>query len=119
MHCLSIKRIWHALNTQLDDLIKANGREPNEVKRSMMTGTLFAKDDAELDAKLQQRSEQAGREITRDTLTERGLIYGTTKDFVDQLGALEEAGLERIMLQWIDLDGLETLAKDVLPHFHK
>ena len=113
---------WRALNTQLDALIKDNGREPNEVKRSMMTGTMFAKDDAELDAKLKQRSEQAGREITRDTLAERGLLYGTTKDFVDQLGALEEAGLERIMLQWIDLDdmdGLETLAKDVLPHFHK
>jgi len=35
----------------------------------------------------------------------------------EQLHQLEEAGLQRIMLQWLDLDdmdGLESLAKAVL-----
>jgi len=35
----------------------------------------------------------------------------------EQLQALEEAGLERVMLQWLDLDdlaGLEALAKAML-----
>jgi len=35
----------------------------------------------------------------------------------DQLRVLEDAGLQRIMLQWLDLDdldGLESLAKAVL-----
>jgi hypothetical protein len=37
---------------------------------------------------------------------------------VDQLGAFAEAGVQRIMLQWLDLDdmeGLEALATAVLP----
>jgi hypothetical protein len=40
----------------------------------------------------------------------------------DQIGQLEEAGVQRVMLQWIDLDdldGLETLGRDVLPQFTK
>jgi hypothetical protein len=37
---------------------------------------------------------------------------------VDQLSQLAEAGVQRVMLQWIDLDdleGLEAIAKHVLP----
>jgi hypothetical protein len=37
---------------------------------------------------------------------------------VDQLGAWSAAGVERIMLQWMDLDdlaGLEAFATQVLP----
>jgi F420-dependent oxidoreductase-like protein len=113
---------WKERTALLDELLQEHGREPDDIKRSMMVGTMFARSDAELDSMLQQRSEETGREVTRDTLLERGIIHGTTADFVDQLGALEEAGLERIMLQWIDqddIDGLERIAKDVLPQFHK
>ena len=38
--------------------------------------------------------------------------------FTKQLGRLAEAGVQRIMLQWLDLDdldGLEALARGVLP----
>ncbi len=35
--------------------------------------------------------------------------------FTKQLGRLAEAGVQRVMLQWLDLDGLEALARGVLP----
>jgi alkanesulfonate monooxygenase SsuD/methylene tetrahydromethanopterin reductase-like flavin-dependent oxidoreductase (luciferase family) len=50
------------------------------------------------------------------------LIVGTAPAVIDQIGAFVEAGAQRFMLQWIDLDdidGLEQIARDVLPHFHK
>ena len=40
---------------------------------------------------------------------------------IDQLGRFVDAGVERFMLQWRELedyDGLERLAREVLPHFH-
>jgi hypothetical protein len=49
---------------------------------------------------------------------ERGLIVGTPAEVKCQVGRLAEAGLQRVMLQWLDLDdlaGLEALAKAVLP----
>ena len=40
---------------------------------------------------------------------------------VNQLGQLAESGVQRVMLQWLDLDdivGLEKIARDVLPQLH-
>jgi hypothetical protein len=41
---------------------------------------------------------------------------GTGSEIIEQLGRLQEAGVQRVMLQWLDLDdlaGLEDLAKDI------
>jgi hypothetical protein len=46
---------------------------------------------------------------------------GTTAMLVDDLGRYADVGVERFMLQWLDLDdidGLEMIASEVLPHFH-
>jgi alkanesulfonate monooxygenase len=51
-------------------------------------------------------------------LRERGMIVGTPGEVVEQLGRLAEAGAQRVMLQWLDLediDGLEAIARDVIP----
>ncbi len=109
-------------NALLDDYAKDNGRDPKDIRRSMMTGTIFGKDDGDFQKTLASRNESSENTIDEAFLSERGLVYGTPSMFVDQLGALAEAGLDRIMLQWIDqddIDGLEILARDVLPHFHK
>ena len=45
------------------------------------------------------------------------MVAGSASVVKDQLLELEAAGLQRIMLQWLDLDdlvGLEALAKVVL-----
>ncbi len=98
-------------NNLLDELLAQNGREPGDVKRSMMMPNVFARNDAELKAKLEARGS------TAEELRERGAIVGTPAQFAEQIAGLEAAGLERIMIQWMDLDdidGLELLAKAVL-----
>jgi F420-dependent oxidoreductase-like protein len=98
----------------LDELLATYGRKPGDVKRSLMTQTIFGKDDAALAAKLNGRDAQE--------LIGRGLIVGTSSMLIDQIGRWTEAGVERFMLQWLDQDNiadLEIIARDVLPHFHK
>lgn len=98
-------------NARLDSALKKAGRDVKSVRRSMMTGCVFASSDSELKQKLETR----GR--TLEDLHQRGIIAGTPGMVTEQFQKLESAGLERIMLQWLDLDdlaGLEELAKAVL-----
>jgi len=77
----------------------------------MMTGCVFGKDDFALTEKL------AARKRTVDELHARGVVAGSASQIKDQLAVLEATGLQRTMLQWLDLDdlaGLEALAKAVL-----
>jgi F420-dependent oxidoreductase-like protein len=97
----------------LDRLLVAAGRAPAEVRRSMMTGIIFGRDEAEL------RRKTNGADPA--DLRARGRVAGTAGEVVDQLGALAEAGLQRVMLQWLDLDDLDRLeafAQTVLPQVH-
>jgi alkanesulfonate monooxygenase SsuD/methylene tetrahydromethanopterin reductase-like flavin-dependent oxidoreductase (luciferase family) len=77
-----------------------------------MVGTLFARDEQSLEERLTER----GR--SREELMQRGLVVGTPAMWVEQLSAYAEAGAERIMLQWLDQDDVESLeiiAREVLP----
>jgi len=100
----------------LDDLLAKEKRDLSEVKRSLMTQVVYGKDDAELQAKLSEKDKST------EELIAAGLIVGTGNAIVDQIGQWTEAGVERFMLQWLDQDdiaGLEAMASDILPHFHK
>jgi F420-dependent oxidoreductase-like protein len=102
---------WQRLNARLDELLKAAGRKPESVRRSMMTGLRFAPTKKALDEAL------ASRKQTVDELRKRGVVVGVGEGIKEQLAGLEQAGLQRIMLQWMDLDdvkGLATLAKAIL-----
>lgn len=101
-----------ALNARLDRLLTRQGRQPGEVHRTLMTGLIFGEDDRALHARVDKRGD------TVKSLRERGLIVGTASAVVDQLGALVDVGVERVMLQWLDLDdldGVAALAEGVLP----
>jgi len=91
------------LNGQLDEMIVANGRQPAAVRRSLMTGLRFGQTQAELEKKLPPNRTVA-------ELQALGMVVGTGAQVVDQLGRLAEAGVQRIMLQWLDLDDLDGLA---------
>ncbi len=100
------------LSARLDELLRDNGRNSIQVRRSMMTGCVFGKDDAMLSKKI------AARGQTFEQLRARGIVVGAPSQMVDQLGKLADAGVQRVMLQWLDLDdldGLEALAKSVMP----
>ncbi len=98
------------LNTRLDELLAEQGRQSADVRRSLMTELVFGRDEAEVQRKLQ------GRDLAE--LSRRGIITGTPTKIVEQLGKLSEVSVQRVMLQWLDLDdltGLEAFARTVLP----
>jgi F420-dependent oxidoreductase-like protein len=99
------------LNTRLDVLLKSAGRESKSVRRSMMTGLRFGRTKKELAAKLSARHQ------TGAGLRKRGILVGVGQEIKQQLAEVEKTGLDRIMLQWLDLDdlkGLTALAKAVM-----
>jgi len=99
------------LNKSLTEMLTAAGKQPESVRRSMMTNCVFGNDDMALKEKI------AARGRTLEQLQQRGIVAGSHDAVLRQLQELEQAGLQRIMLQWLDLDdldGLEALAKAVL-----
>jgi F420-dependent oxidoreductase-like protein len=103
-----------SLNKQLDEYIKIQGRQPQDIRRSLMTGCVFGKDPEEIEMKLNQRWHG---QRTISELRQRGMIIGTAEEIVEQCQQLAEVGVQRVMLQWLDLDdivGLEAMAKGIL-----
>lgn len=94
---------YHALNQRLDELLSAAGRQPSSVRRSLMTRVIFGRTDAAVQAQLEPTQ-------SVDALRERGVVVGTANAVVEQLGRIAEAGAQRVMLQWMDLDDLDGLA---------
>jgi F420-dependent oxidoreductase-like protein len=98
------------LSGKLDTLLEQAGRQPKEVRRSLMTNLIYGHDENDLQRKLKGR--------TRQELLSRGILVGTSSQVLEQLGQYAGAGAQRIMLQWLDLDdldGLEDVARSLLP----
>mgnify|MGYP000191605117 CR=1 FL=1 len=103
-------------NELLNGYLEEEGRALSSMKRSLMIACIYGKDDASLAKALE------GRGGSKEDLQARGFVVGTGSEIVDILGEWQEAGLDRIMLQWTDLENLaslEDMAHDILPHFHK
>ncbi len=103
---------YRDLSARLDAALAQNARAPASVRRSLMTSIVFGKDDAAVRAKM------VARGLTVERAQSRAVLYGTPSQIVEQLGAMAELGIQRVMLQWLeldDLDGLEALARGVLP----
>ena len=99
------------LNTRLNEMLLEAGREPDSVRRSMMTGCVFGSDETALKHKASFYGQ------TPDELRKHGFVTGDLSAIKEQLQTLEQAGLQRIMLQWLDLDdlqSLEAMAKGIL-----
>lgn len=102
---------FRALNKILDEMLHERGRDPQNVRRSLMTRVEMG-DEATL------RQKFSNSQLSFDEIRARGIVLGTANEIVTQLGTLAEAGVQRVMLQWLDLDdlnGLEQFAYAVLP----
>ena len=108
----------------LDVLLSKHGRQPNEVKRTLAALCFFGHtEDAlirrvqrarELDEELASLSLEEALETLR---TEWGAIAGPPEVVIEQIHAYEQAGVEELMLEWFDLDDIESaeaFATDVL-----
>jgi F420-dependent oxidoreductase-like protein len=107
---------YKALNQRLDQLAKAAGRAPGEIKRSIMIGCEFGRTDKEAAELVENRT--GGKRSAEELVDSFGMAVGSSSQIVDHLGKLAEAGAQRVMLQWLeldDLDRLEALAASVLP----
>jgi len=93
------------LNNKMDKYLRSRGRLPKSLTRSMMTGLRFARTHEELEIKLAEGNQSA------IDLIKKGIIVAAGDEIKLQLLELEKAGLQRIMLQWLDLDDLNGLAE--------
>lgn len=108
-----------AKSSELDLACDEIGRDPAELRRSMMLPFAIGRDDSAV-----QRHIDAHRETFLNlpaepsTWRRAGFLVGSPAEIVDQIGARIEAGASRFMLQQNALDDLgsvELLAGEVLP----
>lgn len=111
-------------SAMLDDLLRAHGRQPGDLRRTLMTGQIVAPDRAALERKLRENARPEQRNLPFDELLAASRSAGWTRligtpDMVsEQLAAYAEAGVEELMLQWFDFDDMDALrafADIVLP----
>lgn len=105
---------YKARRSTLDGFLSAEGRAFDDIKYSLMTSVFYRQTQAQLDAFLHASG------VSREAREAGKIIVGTGAEVVDQLAARFEAGVDRVMLRWLDLDdlaNLELLARDVLPQF--
>ncbi len=114
---------FHERSVTLNQLLQAAGRNPSEVKRTVMLELSFGRDKAELDRKLSWRRDDpqhAGKSLEKviEELSMDGTIVGTPDMIIEQINAYQKAGADELILQWFDLDdieGLRAFAASVLP----
>ncbi len=102
------------LNVKLNEYINLAGRKPQDIRRSLMTSCVFGANHEEVERKVSLRTR--GKRSIAD-MRKRGAIVGTAEEIVEQCQQLARVGVQRVMLQWLDLDdsaGLETMAKGIL-----
>jgi alkanesulfonate monooxygenase SsuD/methylene tetrahydromethanopterin reductase-like flavin-dependent oxidoreductase (luciferase family) len=77
-----------------------------------MTGVLVGADRDDLRARARRLADRVGTDPDPDRLRaeDDGWIVGTPDEAVEQLAALRDAGAERVMLQHLVHDDLETVA---------
>lgn len=98
------------LNNLLDDLLRNEGRPLAAVRRTLMNRVIIGRDQAQVD-------ERRG-EASIDELRARGVLVGSPPEIRDQLRELAGAGVEVVMLQWLDglddIPGIEFMAKELI-----
>lgn len=107
---------FNRLNTILNVHLSKYGRNLGSIRRSLMTGCIFGKTPQEVEMKVANRT---NHQRTPSELRQRGLIVGTGPEIVTQCQAYLAVGVQRLMLQWLDLDdipGLDALADALLPN---
>lgn len=105
---------------RLDEACERAGRDPRTLRLSVMTGFALGSDRADLLENARRTMERWGADMApEDALARyesRGTA-GTPEQFLDGLRRLEDAGVERVMLQHAvhtDLDTVELLGRDVV-----
>jgi alkanesulfonate monooxygenase SsuD/methylene tetrahydromethanopterin reductase-like flavin-dependent oxidoreductase (luciferase family) len=108
----------------LEALLEAEGRKPEDVRRTLNVPVLCWRTAEELEARLAGvRRFPPWRHLSAEEQVEKlrawPALVGTPEEIVSQIRAFETAGINEISMQWFtptDIEGLEILATEVLPH---
>jgi alkanesulfonate monooxygenase SsuD/methylene tetrahydromethanopterin reductase-like flavin-dependent oxidoreductase (luciferase family) len=110
----------------LDDLLRAESRQPGDVRRTMNVRVLCGRSPTELERGLSwiRRTVPLFANMPLDTLldllrTQFDVLVGSPDTIVEHFQTLYAVGVEEIILEWLALDdivGLELLAEHVLPY---
>jgi F420-dependent oxidoreductase-like protein len=111
----------------LDDLLYAEGRQPNDVKRTMFLSLICWRDQNDLERRMNllrvnvpQFANMSTQELLEFMRTSMAGILGTPENVNQQLSKYASAGVEEMIVSWLgldDIEGLEIIAEHVLPHF--
>ncbi len=110
-----------AVRGGLDRACEAEDRDPATLPLSMMTGWLVGADEADLHDRAARLAEWKGTGGDGEALLAEqrpSTIKGTVPEAIEQLRALEEAGLSRIMGQHLlhrDLDAVALMGREIAP----
>jgi len=100
---------------KLEEHCRSVGRDPDRIRRSWMGGVVIGRDTRVLDQKARWLKEfllslaPVPAEMVRDRLRERSWLVGRPEEIAEQLGAWNAAGVQRVMLQYFDLDDTDGL----------
>jgi alkanesulfonate monooxygenase SsuD/methylene tetrahydromethanopterin reductase-like flavin-dependent oxidoreductase (luciferase family) len=96
---------------RLDEACERAGRDPATLRYSLMAPCVVAEDDPSLREAARRVGARFGRsaEDALERYGERGPV-GTVEQVVERLKEIEEIGYERVMLQHLAHDDLETVA---------
>ena len=112
----------------LDKLLEIEGRQPRDVKRTIMLQALCWNDTGQKErlAKSVRDTFSLFREMTTDEVFENlknyspGSVFGSPKKVIETLDSYALAGVDEIILQWYDdHQALQLLAEEILPHFER
>jgi F420-dependent oxidoreductase-like protein len=107
---------------QVREAVDAEGRDQDTFTTSLMVGVVVGGNHAELMRRVERLMEIQGPQGASPEdhlayLDGRGFVTGTPEQALERLGAFEEAGVQRIMLQDLlveDLDMVALLGSEVL-----
>ena len=124
---LATPDVFRERSALLDELLHQAGRQSTDVKRTVMLPVICWRSTEELErfaSEFRRAIPHFGQVPTEGILgflqTNLAAIMGTPESVIEQMRVYEAAGVEEMMIQyWIvdNIEGLETIAKHILPHF--
>ncbi|MPZ50707.1 MAG: TIGR03560 family F420-dependent LLM class oxidoreductase [Dehalococcoidia bacterium] len=117
-NCIALSpEVYHGKVAALEAHCEKEKRDPASIQRSMMCSYLTSTNETELQRLIKEREE---RQRARGRPTDRGgMLIGTPRQIVEQICALEDEGVERIMMQHLtppSREALQLVAEEIMPH---